>query len=45
MSKRIHPALGSTINDTPGYRIVRPLSMVSGTTVHSRSIVGISARH
>ncbi|HEU4669987.1 MAG TPA: heavy metal-binding domain-containing protein [Dyella sp.] len=32
--------LVSTTNDIPGYRIVRPLGIVRGITVRSRSIVG-----
>jgi uncharacterized protein YbjQ (UPF0145 family) len=32
--------LVSTGNDIPGYRIVRPLGIVRGITVRSRSIVG-----
>lgn len=30
----------STTNDVPGYRVVRPLGIVRGITVRSRSIVG-----
>lgn len=32
--------LVSTGNDIPGYRVVRPLGIVRGITVRSRSIVG-----
>lgn len=32
--------LVSTTNDIPGYRITRPLGIVRGITVRSRSIVG-----
>lgn len=32
--------LVSTTNEIPGYRVVRPLGIVRGITVRSRSIVG-----
>ena len=40
MGTRIQPAMVSTTNDVPGYRVVRPLGIVRGITVRSRSIVG-----
>jgi len=30
----------STTNDLPGYRVVRPMGIVRGLTVRSRSVVG-----
>lgn len=40
MAAAISAALVSTTNDIPGYRVVRPLGIVRGITVRSRSIVG-----
>jgi uncharacterized protein YbjQ (UPF0145 family) len=40
MAHRIQAAMVSTTNDIPGHRIVRPLGIVRGITVRSRSIVG-----
>lgn len=40
MAAAVSAALVSTTNDIPGYRIVRPLGVVRGITVRSRSIVG-----
>ncbi|MFK2904058.1 YbjQ family protein [Dyella ginsengisoli] len=40
MAAAVAAALVSTTNDIPGYRIVRPMGVVRGITVRSRSIVG-----
>ena len=40
MAQRIQAAMVSTTNDIPGHRIARPLGVVRGITVRSRSIVG-----
>lgn len=40
MATKIQPELVSTTNDIPGYRVNRPLGIVRGITVRSRSIVG-----
>ncbi|WP_266158158.1 YbjQ family protein [Dyella silvatica] len=40
MAMRIQPHLVSTSNEIPGYRIVRPLGIVRGITVRSRSVIG-----
>jgi uncharacterized protein YbjQ (UPF0145 family) len=40
MAAAVAAALVSTTNEIPGYRIVRPLGVVRGITVRSRSIVG-----
>lgn len=37
---RISPDMVTTANELPGYRIVRPMGIVRGITVRSRSIVG-----
>jgi len=37
---RISPNMVTTGNELPGYRIVRPMGIVRGITVRSRSIVG-----
>ena len=37
---RISPTMVTTGNELPGYRIVRPMGIVRGITVRSRSIVG-----
>jgi uncharacterized protein YbjQ (UPF0145 family) len=40
MSGNIQHHLVSTTNDIPGYRTLRPLGIVRGITVRSRSVVG-----
>ncbi|HEX7814472.1 YbjQ family protein [Dyella sp.] len=40
MPQRIQPHLVSTSNEIPGYRIVRPVGIVRGITVRSRSVIG-----
>lgn len=40
MAMRIQPHLVSTSNEIPGYRIVRPMGIVRGITVRSRSVIG-----
>lgn len=40
MASTVQPQLVSTTNDIPGYRVTRPLGIVRGITVRSRSIVG-----
>lgn len=40
MATKLQPELVSTTNDIPGYRVNRPLGIVRGITVRSRSIVG-----
>lgn len=40
MSNPVQPQLVSTSNEIPGYRIVRPLGIVRGITVRSRSVIG-----
>ncbi|HEY9132691.1 MAG TPA: heavy metal-binding domain-containing protein [Dyella sp.] len=40
MSLRIQPHLVSTGNEIPGFRIVRPVGIVRGITVRSRSVIG-----
>jgi uncharacterized protein YbjQ (UPF0145 family) len=40
MSSRIQPHLVSTSNEIPGFRIVRPVGIVRGITVRSRSVIG-----
>ncbi|PWK84721.1 YbjQ family protein [Fulvimonas soli] len=40
MPASIQPHLVSTTNEIPGHRIVRPLGIVRGITVRSRSVVG-----
>lgn len=40
MAAAVAAALVSTTNDIPGYRIVRPMGVVRGINVRSRSIVG-----
>jgi uncharacterized protein YbjQ (UPF0145 family) len=40
MAMRIQPHLVSTTNEIPGYRIVRPMGIVRGITVRSRSVIG-----
>ena len=37
---RIAPHMVTTGNELPGYRVVRPMGIVRGITVRSRSIVG-----
>ncbi|MGO4702738.1 YbjQ family protein [Dyella sp. 2RAB6] len=37
---RVTPTMVTTGNELPGYRIVRPMGIVRGITVRSRSIVG-----
>ena len=37
---RVSPNMVTTGNELPGYRIVRPMGIVRGITVRSRSIVG-----
>ncbi|WP_266171514.1 YbjQ family protein [Dyella subtropica] len=40
MPNRIQPTMVSTSNEIPGYRIVRPMGIVRGITVRSRSVIG-----
>lgn len=40
MATTIQPELVSTGNDIPGHRVVRPLGVVRGITVRSRSVIG-----
>ena len=40
MTARIQPTMVSTSNEIPGYRIVRPMGIVRGITVRSRSVIG-----
>lgn len=40
MTSGIDPNLVTTGNDLPGYRIVRPLGLVRGIIVRSRSVFG-----
>lgn len=40
MPTPIQPAFVSTSNEIPGYRIIRPLGIVRGITVRSRSVIG-----
>ena len=40
MTNAIDPALVTTGNDLPGYRVVRILGMVRGVVVRSRSVFG-----
>jgi uncharacterized protein YbjQ (UPF0145 family) len=40
MAPSMQSQLVSTTNDIPGYRVTRPLGIVRGITVRSRSIVG-----
>lgn len=40
MSSSIQHHLVSTGNEIPGYRITRPLGIVRGITVRSRSVIG-----
>ena len=40
MPQRIQPHLVSTSNEIPGFRIVRPIGIVRGITVRSRSVIG-----
>jgi uncharacterized protein YbjQ (UPF0145 family) len=40
MAARVPRELVSTSNEIPGYRIVRPLGVVRGLTVRSRSVIG-----
>ena len=37
---RISPNMVTTGNELPGYRIVRPMGIVRGITVRSRSVIG-----
>lgn len=37
---RISPHMVTTANELPGYRIVRPMGIVHGITVRSRSVIG-----
>jgi len=37
---RISPNMVTTGNELPGYRIVRPMGIVRGFTVRSRSVIG-----
>jgi uncharacterized protein YbjQ (UPF0145 family) len=37
---RISPHMVTTANELPGYRIVRPMGIVRGITVRSRSVIG-----
>ncbi|TBR40206.1 MULTISPECIES: YbjQ family protein [Dyella] len=40
MANRISPTMVSTSNEVPGFRIVRPMGIVRGITVRSRSVIG-----
>jgi uncharacterized protein YbjQ (UPF0145 family) len=40
MPQRIQSHLVSTSNEIPGFRIVRPVGIVRGITVRSRSVIG-----
>jgi uncharacterized protein YbjQ (UPF0145 family) len=40
MAAAVDPAMVTTANDLPGYRVVRCLGMVRGIVVRSRSVVG-----
>ena len=40
MPQRIQPHLVTTSNEIPGFRIVRPVGIVRGITVRSRSVIG-----
>jgi uncharacterized protein YbjQ (UPF0145 family) len=40
MTAAVDPAMVTTANDLPGYRVVRCLGMVRGIVVRSRSVVG-----
>ncbi|MFC5740204.1 YbjQ family protein [Dyella tabacisoli] len=40
MAMGIQAHLVSTSNEIPGYRIVRPMGIVRGITVRSRSVIG-----
>lgn len=40
MTTAIDPAMVSTANDLPGYRVVKCIGMVRGITVRSRSVFG-----
>ncbi len=40
MAATVQQHLVSTCNEIPGYRVVRPLGIVRGLTVRSRSVVG-----
>jgi uncharacterized protein YbjQ (UPF0145 family) len=40
MSERMNEAMVTTVNELPGYRIVRSLGLVRGIIVRSRSIIG-----
>lgn len=40
MLSPIQPAMVSTSNEISGYRIVRPMGIVRGITVRSRSVIG-----
>ncbi len=40
MATPIQPELVSTGNEIPGHRVVRPLGIVRGITVRSRSVIG-----
>ena len=36
----VPPHMVTTANDLPGYRVVRPMGIVRGITVRSRSVIG-----
>ena len=40
MPSKISPHMVSTSHELPGYRIVRPMGIVRGITVRSRSVIG-----
>jgi uncharacterized protein YbjQ (UPF0145 family) len=40
MAQPVDPTLVTTMNDLPGYRVVRTLGLVRGIIVRSRSVVG-----
>ncbi len=37
---RVSPHMVTTANELPGYRVVRPMGIVRGITVRSRSVIG-----
>ena len=37
---RVPPHMVTTANELPGYRVVRPMGIVRGITVRSRSVIG-----
>ena len=37
---RVPPHMVTTANELPGYRVIRPMGIVRGITVRSRSVIG-----